>query len=120
VKKAFTLIELLIVIIVIGILAGLGLPQYLKAKERALDDEAIANLKLIQAAEKIYHMEANVYQACADEACLNTNLKLSLPGGAARNWNYATSDTGLSTASRNGGDSRMWELAIDANEPVLD
>jgi prepilin-type N-terminal cleavage/methylation domain-containing protein len=119
VKKAFTLIELLIVIIVIGILAGLGLPQYLKTKERALDDEATVNLKIIQAAEKIYHMETGVYQACANNACLNNNLKLSLPQGSARNWRYYTDAAGTAAAERLSGTPRTWFLEINGNTPYL-
>ncbi|MDD5238810.1 MAG: prepilin-type N-terminal cleavage/methylation domain-containing protein, partial [Candidatus Omnitrophica bacterium] len=34
-KKGFTLIELIIVVIVIGVLATLAVPQYLKAVERS-------------------------------------------------------------------------------------
>jgi prepilin-type N-terminal cleavage/methylation domain-containing protein len=39
-KRAFTLIEILIVIIIIGIMAGIGLPQYLKAVEKTRASEA--------------------------------------------------------------------------------
>jgi general secretion pathway protein G len=50
-RPAFTLLEFLVVIIIIGILAALALPNFGKAKEHALGKEAIANLKLMAAAE---------------------------------------------------------------------
>jgi len=59
--KGFTLVELLIVVVIVGILAALGLPQFTKAREHAMGKEAIVNLKLIAAAEKIYRMEASAY-----------------------------------------------------------
>jgi type II secretory pathway pseudopilin PulG len=92
--KSVTLIEILTVIIIIGILVSLALPKYGAMKERALDKEARANLKLIQAAEKIYRMEYSQYWSCnsgdedSDTRCVNTNLRLDLPVG--RNWNYST------------------------------
>lgn len=45
-KKAngFTLIELMVVVAIVGILSGVGLPQLLKAQDKAKDSAAIATL----------------------------------------------------------------------------
>ena len=40
-KKAFTLLELLMVVIIIGILATLAVPQYQNFREKAIAAEAI-------------------------------------------------------------------------------
>lgn len=74
--------------IILGILAIIALPMFQKTRERGLDREAEANLKLIQAAERIYIMEAGEYLVCADNDCINTNLKLTLPVGLNKNWDY--------------------------------
>jgi prepilin-type N-terminal cleavage/methylation domain-containing protein len=128
-KKAFTLLELLIVIVIIGVLGTLGITNYMTAKEKALDKEAIANLKLIQSAQKIYRMESSsgnyfpegpLWWVATNIAQINTNLKLLLPAGTNRNWNYCVVGLGIgcATATRNGSDNRQWRLNIDQEEPT--
>ena len=59
--KGFTLMELLIVVIIIGILAALAIPQYTKTIERAHWAEAIDNLGQIRSAEIRYYAEYDKY-----------------------------------------------------------
>ena len=74
----FTLIELLIAITIVSILVSFAVPQYLKTVERAKDSEAKANLMLIQAAEKIYKLEANQFYASPHILSINADLRLDL------------------------------------------
>jgi len=102
-KRAFTLIELIVTLIIIGILAVLAFPQFSKTKEHAIGKEAIANLKLIAAAEKIYRIEANTYISESNISNINTDLKLFLPSTSNRNWDYSVTgaaSTFNSTATR--------------------
>lgn len=108
--SAFTLLEIVIVIVIIGILGTLAVNQFGPVKERALDNEAKANLKLIQAAEKIYKMETGSYYPASGSdtniATINSNLKLSL---TEANWDYLTKSSGCAQATRSG---RTWNLTI--------
>ena len=60
-KKGFTLIELLVVITIIGILAAIALPNYIKAKDKAKEVEAKANLHSIQIAVERYNTDHHEY-----------------------------------------------------------
>jgi len=106
-NKAYTLVELVLVVTIIGILSGVGVMSYSKSRDKALSREAIANLKLIAAAEKIYKMEdsGGDYVACnctGTSSCnnasgCNTRLKLNLN---PTNWRYGvTTGSGGSTAT---------------------
>jgi prepilin-type N-terminal cleavage/methylation domain-containing protein len=88
-QKAFSLMEMMVVIVIIGILGTISIVHFKGSQESALDKEAQSNLKLIAAAEKIYRMEAGEYVAAGDETAINTALRLMLPTGANRKWSYS-------------------------------
>ena len=60
-EKGFTLIELLVVITIIGILAAIALPNYIKAKNKAKEAEVKANCHTIQISLERYMTDNNEY-----------------------------------------------------------
>ncbi len=60
-KRGFTLIELMIVVAIIGLLAALAIPNFIKFQARARQSEARSNLKSVYTAEKSYYGDKQTY-----------------------------------------------------------
>jgi prepilin-type N-terminal cleavage/methylation domain-containing protein len=61
-QKGFTLIELMIVVVIIGIVAAVAGPQFLKYISRAENTEVVLNLKSMTNGAKSYFTEIKVNQ----------------------------------------------------------
>ncbi|MBU4346467.1 MAG: prepilin-type N-terminal cleavage/methylation domain-containing protein [Candidatus Omnitrophica bacterium] len=66
-KKAFTLLELVVVVIILGILATLGLTQYGRVIERSRGAEAKAIAGTIRQYAAAYYMEYGTLTGVSDE-----------------------------------------------------
>lgn len=56
-KGAFTLVELMVVVMVLGILMAIAVPNWVRARETARRDSCLNNLREIEHAKQRYAME---------------------------------------------------------------
>jgi len=62
-KRYFTLVEVLLVVVILGIIATIGIPLYRGTVERAKAKACEANLKVIHAAVEVYGLENDILPA---------------------------------------------------------
>ena len=60
-KKGFTLVELLVVVLIIGILAAVAVPQYQKSVDETRFSRAMVLLETIRTAQNTYYMANGRY-----------------------------------------------------------
>mgnify|MGYP001160326299 CR=1 FL=1 len=104
-SKGFTLVEIMIVVLIIGILLAIAVPNFIKARETSRSRTCVANLRQIESAKEQWAMEnkkgSTDVPAWADLVGANAYMKAqpSCPSGGA----YTINDIATQPTCSTGG-----------------
>ena len=116
----FTLMELMVVVVIVGVLAGIAIPTYTATREKAYDREAVTSLRLVRVALKQYYGKYGCYYpptSTITTPTINSMLNLDLN---ANLWAYQIASSGFgssysATAQRSG---RTWTMNPGVTDPT--
>jgi general secretion pathway protein G len=83
-EQGFTLIELMVVIVILGILAGLIIPKIMGRPDEARAAKAKMQIESMETALKLYKLDNGNYPTT--EQGLQALVKAPTVGGLAKNW----------------------------------
>ena len=70
-NRGFTLVEIMIVVLIIGILAAIAVPNFVKARESARRASCIGNMDQIESAKEQWAMDN---KKTSGDACTSANI----------------------------------------------
>lgn len=83
-ERGFTLIELMVVIVILGILAGLIIPRIMGRPDEARAAKARMQIESLETALKLYKLDNGNYPTT--EQGLQALVQAPTAGGLAKNW----------------------------------
>ena len=97
-KKGFTLVELVVVIAILGILAGIAIPRFMDATATARGAKIVADMRTIESSESMYYAQKGTYATMAQ--LTGAGLLASEPVPPAGTYKISeTNKTGTVTAT---------------------
>ncbi len=79
--KAFTLMEIMVVVIIVGIIAGFAIPNFSKSIDQSHYQDAVIQLSAIRSANQVYYARTATFWPPTDNnnvSAINTALSLNI------------------------------------------
>lgn len=92
IRKGFTLLELLIVVVILAVLAGIALPQYLRTVAKSKEAEGWAILSSLRSSQMRYYAEYNKFRGGSMDS-LDDPMDVDLPVNSSSFFNYSVDAT---------------------------
>ena len=97
--RGHTLIELLIVLLVVGILASMGIPRFTRSLEQSRVDIAAANLRAIWTAQRLYWLKHQTYASSLTSLVSDPGNSTQLVSDSPDGENFLDPNVNSSTAT---------------------
>jgi len=106
--RGYTLVEMMIVLVVMGVMISFGIPQFSRALEQSRADVAGANLRAIWTAERIYWLDNRTYTSSLSVLVSLNLLDPTIPSDTSYSYLVPAADTATFTATATRAANVSW------------
>jgi type IV pilus assembly protein PilA len=95
-RRGFTLVELLIVVVIIGILAAIAIPKFANTKDRAVISQMKSDLRNLATAEEAFFYDSATYTtsfAQMNNYAPSVGVTVAVAEATAKGWAASASST---------------------------